>query len=107
MSDEDKKLLRLVRNFRSGILDGKSSHKMCMKVCAPLQGYLSFFLGLETEMVEGDFKHTNHVWLKMNDGRIIDPTADQFSTPSRPMPKVFIGPKPAWYPGDEVIITND
>jgi hypothetical protein len=38
-----------------------------------------------------------HVWIELKDGTCIDATADQFSTRSRPMPKVYVGPRPEWY----------
>lgn len=70
---------------------------MCFAVCAALQGWLSF-RGVSTELVEGDFKRTNHYWLALPDGTIIDPTADQFTKPcGGPMPKVYIGERPHWY----------
>jgi len=54
-------------------------------------------VGYETTLIEGDFGLTNHYWLRLTDGRIVDPTADQFSRPDRRMPKIYIGPKPEWY----------
>ena len=93
----DRELCKIASGVRRGILGKQSSDRMCLAVCLPLQGYLSFFCRLETELVEGDFDHINHYWLKLPDGRILDPTADQFSTPERPMPKVYLGPLPDWY----------
>lgn len=85
-------------SHRDGILDGRQSKSMCYAVSASLQGFLAFFCKIETELVEGDVgRGINHYWLRLPDGRIIDATADQFSTPSRPMPKVYIGELPEWY----------
>ena len=40
----------------------------------------------------------NHYWLKLPDGRILDPTASQFKTPEgEEMPKMYLGEKPKWY----------
>jgi hypothetical protein len=89
-------LKSVVSSFRNGILGNRQSDNMCAAICYPLQGYLSF-LGIETEIIEADFGNTNHVWLKMKDGRIIDPTADQFSGPSLKFPKVYIGDLPPIY----------
>lgn len=92
-------LRRFVTAFRVGILDGRRSDRMCFAVCAPLQSLLSV-CGVETELVEADFDQNglcNHVWLRLSDGTIIDPTADQFSTPEQKRPKVYIGPLPAQY----------
>lgn len=77
--------------FRSGILDGRPSRMMCFAVCAPLQAYLSM-CGVETALVEAHFEECNHVWLQLPDGRILDPTADQFG-----FPRVYIGPVPRQY----------
>jgi hypothetical protein len=93
-------LERIVSEFRQGILDADSSESKCYMVCAPLAGYLRC-VGFEVKLVKGridgeDFE-AGHFWLELPDGRIIDPTADQFSSESRPMPAVYIGPQPKWY----------
>jgi hypothetical protein len=89
-------LHRLVSAFRRGILGKRESEMMCAVVCYPLHGYLSM-LGYETEVVESDFGTTNHVWLQLPCGCVIDPTYDQFSGPTLKLPKVFIGPVPDTY----------
>lgn len=89
-------LQRIVSEFRRGILGKRESAMMCAAVCYPLQGYLSM-LGHETEVVEADFGETNHLWLKLPCGCIIDPTGDQFSGPILKLPKVYIGPIPEIY----------
>lgn len=92
-----RELRSTVLSFRKGVLGKEPSDRMCFAVCAPLQGFLSI-LGYDTQLVEGDFGRTNHFWLKLPDGSIIDPTADQFRKPDgSPMPKVYIGELPAWY----------
>lgn len=73
----------------------------CCCVVWPLQGYL-LACGLETEVVEGRIHANegiwNHFWLKLPDNRILDPTADQFSTPEgEKMPRTYLGKKPNWY----------
>jgi hypothetical protein len=95
------KLHRIVSEFRKGILGKRPSADMCRAVCLPLQGYLSM-AGYEAEFIEGEIDINNavfdHVWLELPDGRIIDPTADQFSKPDgAPMPPVYIGEQPEWY----------
>lgn len=89
----DKKLLRVCRSYRKGLLDGMPSTDMCGMMSHSLQGYLSFFEHVETEVIEGSFMGQHHVWLKMEDGRIIDATADQFKDiAGNQMPDVYIGP---------------
>lgn len=70
-------------------------------VTAPLQSYLSF-LKVESKLIEGFVTIgeaiTNHYWIELPDGRIIDPTADQFNEiKKQDMPKVYLGQKPDWY----------
>lgn len=97
---KDADLLKVVTGFRSGILGRRSPLKMCFSVCYPLQGYLSA-VGVKTKLVEGEVFFgsvpVGHYWLKLEDKRIIDPTASQFSMKSRPMPKIYLGKKPRWY----------
>jgi hypothetical protein len=97
----DRELIRITSGFTKGILNKRESKSMCFAVSFPLQGYLSF-CGLEAEIIEGEIKLNkevwNHFWLRLPDGRILDPTANQFKTPDgKEMPKIFIGNKPEWY----------
>jgi len=94
----DKQLVRIAKGMRSGVLDGRRSRMMCAVVCAPLQGYLGA-LGFDTELIDGEVPTDEvlfqHVWLETKDGRIIDPTADQF--PHTGLPPVYVGPLPDCY----------
>jgi hypothetical protein len=95
----DLDLLQLATEFRKGILDcvqfNNDPRGMCFAVCAPLQGYLLACFGVETELVQADFGFSNHVWLRLDARRILDPTADQF--PEAKLPPVYIGNLPAIY----------
>lgn len=92
-----RELRAIVKGFRKGVLEGAPSDSMCYAVCAPLQSLLGAF-GIDTELVELDFSSNdnfmvmNHYVLRMKDGNVIDPTADQFG-----LPAVYIGPMPAIY----------
>lgn len=90
----DEELVTTASEFREGILDGKPSAWMCAAVCWPLAGYLSAFHDLKTETVEVDLGHMNHIWLRLPDGRALDPTADQFNSlfPQMSLPAVYLGP---------------
>lgn len=94
-------LLRIATDWRRGILQGRSSARMCYAVCAPLEGYLRAVHGISAELVEGEIQIEDvaqHFWLELADGRILDPTADQFTKPDgAPMPEVYIGERPGWY----------
>jgi len=94
----DATLKRIARQFRKGLLGSRPSDLTCAMVCIPLQGYLSA-CGLNTELMEsyplrGDI--ANHVWLRLPDGRVLDPTADQFGPQ---YPPVYIG-DPLEFHGD-------
>lgn len=85
MIKDKSTLKRIVSEFRRGILGLSPSSRMCYAICLPLQSYLSL-AGYKTVLIEGDFETdcgiTNHSWLQLPDGRIIDPTADQLSRPA-------------------------
>ncbi|MBV7542230.1 hypothetical protein KW835_14115 [Acidovorax sp. sic0104] len=50
-------------------------------------------LGVEAVLVESDLDECNHIFLKLLDGEILDPTADQFNEGSRvQLPEVYLGP---------------
>lgn len=105
-SCSEEQLRRECLGFRNGILGRRSSYRMCDAVCWPLQAWLSFALKVQTDLRHGDMPMNGgndgtmeHWWLELPDGRIIDPTADQLQMFGHPkMPKVFIGPKPDFYP---------
>lgn len=85
--------MSVVKSFKKGILDGRSSTDMCFMVCAPLAGYLDM-LGVPVAIVEGNFRGFHHYWLEKPDGTVIDPTCDQFNDKLiKPMPAVYIGPR--------------
>lgn len=98
----DKQILKMVSDFKNGLLSKRNSDNMCYAVCAPLQAFLELS-GIECYLVEGsvDLKDCSygHYWIELEDGRIIDPTADQFNkhgtTPK--FPSVYIGELPAQY----------
>lgn len=94
------RLKKIVTEFRRGMLGRRRSRGMCWLVSQPLAAYLRV-MGHECKAIEGLVgeevpKHC-HVWIEMADGTCVDVTADQFSTKERPMPKVYIGPRPKWY----------
>ena len=89
----DASLADIVIGFRNGLLGKRRSTDMCRVVCLPLQSYLRVE-GYETTVVDGTVEGWDHCWLSLADGRIIDPTVDQFGNG---MPKVYIGTLPAGY----------
>ena len=88
----DDEIVEFAADFRSGILDGRPSEFMCFMVCSPLATLLNMH-GVENEVIESDLGHMNHFWIKLSDGRALDPTADQFNSlfPSLSLPPVYLG----------------
>lgn len=91
----DDELRQFAWEFRTGILGSKGSPEgMCLAVSAPLAGLLNA-CGVTAELVESD--HTDypnsvfyeHFWIRLADGRVLDPTFDQFCS-EEPVP-VYIG----------------
>lgn len=100
MSDEE--LIEFATDFRDGILGGRPSNWMCAAVCWPLSTLLGMH-GVKNKSVESDLGHMNHVWLKLADGRALDPTADQFNGlfPAMNLPPVYLGPPLEIHPSSE------
>lgn len=96
----DKELLKFVKEFRKGVLGKREPDRMCFAICSPLSSLFSM-VGVNNELVRGiiwDRIGMEHYWLKLPDGRIIDPTASQFADPKgNKMPVVYLGEKPEWY----------
>lgn len=101
----DKQLRRMCEEFRDGILGDKDSYLMCHVVSYPLQGFLAS-CGIECEITVGDIGFANHVWITLADGRIIDPTIDQYSQYDWcPKVKVYVGRELPFY--QRVLDEND
>ncbi len=81
----DKQLIRYATQFRKGILAGRDSTGFCLMVSAPLATLLEMH-GVVCKMVEGANCH--HCFIELADGRILDPTADQFG-----LVPVYLGPR--------------
>ena len=90
---KDNELLKMARGFRKGVLNKSRSNNWCYAISAPLVSYLEF-CGYPCELVKGCIGNKEHYWLGLPDGRILDPTADQFN---ESMPGVYIGEKPSHY----------
>lgn len=92
----DAQLIRFAADFRRGILGRDGSDSMCFAVCAPLVTLLNMS-GVEATLKEGTVKlfsigHGNHFWIELADGRVLDPTADQFNRIRKAkLPKVYLG----------------
>lgn len=92
----DKQLVRFCAAFRNGIVGRRSTRSCCFMVCWPLAPLLRLH-GVNVELDEIDYLEdgpagvANHVWLRLPDGRVIDPTINQFNDGARRFPKVYLG----------------
>lgn len=87
----DTELINFASDFREGILEGRTSEGMCFVIAAPLESLLRI-CGVGSRLIMGDLEETNHCWLLLDDGRVLDPTADQFNGPGvSPLPPVYLG----------------
>ncbi len=96
---DDRELLRVARAARERITLGASSGGYCAVVCVPLAAYLSR-RGLGAVAVEGGVGGGwQHSWVQLPDGRILDPTGDQFNRQpwAKRLPQIYLGPKPDYY----------
>lgn len=98
----DAELVKIAEDFREGMIGSEPSAWRCAMVCMPLAGMLRAIYGMKVECVETDLGEMNHVWIKLPDSRVLDPTGDQFNDYGfgPKMPKVYIGP-PLVYHGEE------
>lgn len=93
----DDQIVKFAKSFRNGVIGRKSSRNMCYMVCLPLTTLLCLN-GVACKLVEGEVETIslccNHFWIELADGRILDPTADQFNKYSEfpELPKVYLGP---------------
>jgi len=90
----DKELVEFTLEFRKGILGKRSSELMCFMVCAPLVTLLNMN-GVECGLAESDVEnYGNHIYIVLADGRVLDPTVDQFDSK---LPPVYLGKPIAWH----------
>jgi len=82
---DDAKLLRFTEAIRRGFLDMMdcTSESMCVVLCVPLVELMDM-IGLSVEVrmsfVDvGNGERWNHFWIRLPDGRALDPNADQFN----------------------------
>lgn len=90
----DEELIEVATEFRLGMIGEGSSEGCCFMVSAPLAGMLRAIYGVPCDLVESDHKDMDtacyqHVWIKLADGRVLDPTFDQFCSED-PVP-VYLG----------------
>lgn len=88
----DEQIIEYATAFRDGMLEDQLPTMKCFMVCAPLVTILNMS-GIKCEAIESDLGWCNHIWLRLSDGRVLDPTADQFNyLDGAKFPKVYLGP---------------
>ncbi len=97
MSLSDSEIVECAREFRRGLIGEQSPDGRCAMIAWPLAGYLSF-LGVDGVATQScvypddhpaSWDWANHVWIVLQDGRVLDPTADQFDIG---LPDIYLGP---------------
>lgn len=84
-------LLTYAQDFRESVLQGCSSQRMCVALSAPLHAAFRA-RGTASELLITDLGECEHVFLRLADGQVLDPTADQFNSFSREkLPGVYVG----------------
>ena len=97
MTDLD--LIEYASKFRRAIIGDASSAWWCAAISAPLCASLCA-IGVPVQIVENDLGDCNHVFLRLADGRILDPTADQFNLFNKVvLPGVYLGKPSAIHDG--------
>jgi len=92
---DDTELLVVAKDCRDRILGEGNSAGMCATVSMALCGYLSAFHDLQTTVIMANLSDNpkspcyDHVWLRLEDGRALDATYDQFDGDDRPA--VYLG----------------
>lgn len=93
-SKRDGRIIKAATEFRIGMIGDKESAGYCGMICWPLATMLAmeFAMDFQTTSREDieldDGSTTNHIWIVMPDGRVLDPTMDQFGAEH---PPVYLG----------------
>jgi len=93
---DDAAILAVASLVRREVLGGCTSEGLCFEVCSQLIVTLGAY-GIDCSMVETNLEDCiwsewlNHFWIRLADGRALDPTADQFGFES----EVYLG-APDW-----------
>lgn len=66
-------------------------------------GYLAF-IGVETTYEFVETEDFNHAFLRLPDGRVLDPTADQYGHLN--LPPIYIGPALSIHGADESLVVK-
>ena len=101
----DADLIQAAKEYRECVIDSQHCQhlhdigflSMHFMICEPLAGNLSF-LGCEAWFVSGkvalpDGSEGHHGWLKLPDGRVLDPLGDSFNEVEgfRKLPAIYLG----------------
>lgn len=84
-------LLAYAQEYRDAVLRGASSERMCVALSAPLHAALQA-RGTPCQLMVSDLGVCEHIFLRLADGRVLDPTADQFNgIAQEKLPGVYLG----------------
>ena len=71
-------LLDYSRRFRDAVLGRAPSERMCYVVSGPLCAAITA-LGFGARLVKNKVAYMEHIFIRLDDGRVLDATADQFA----------------------------
>lgn len=71
-------LLGYSKRFRKAVLGREASDRMCYVVSGPLCAAITA-LGFGAHLVKSKVAYMEHIFIRLDDGRVLDATADQFS----------------------------
>jgi hypothetical protein len=101
----DRELISLAWNVRDDAIGDDASFNRCYRVWGDLFLFLErdgvAAVQVEAELYDGFM----HAWIILEDGRVLDPTADQFNNDVEKYPGVYLGPPLKFHP-DEWQITE-
>lgn len=92
---KDAHIIKFAKSFRHGMIGRKAGDYACFMICAPLAPLLRHH-GVKAEVRDGwiqlDIGSMNHFWISLPDGRVLDPTAEQFNKHlGLSLPRVYLG----------------
>ena len=90
----DKKILKLACQIRNIYVGNNSSRGYCILVSQKLHREL-IAVGCPCTVMQGSVGRHGHLWVQLEDGRILNATGDQFTR--HRLPPVYLGPRPHCY----------
>jgi hypothetical protein len=91
----DDELIKIAWDVRTEVVYG-SSRGHCILVSSLIQERL-MKAGIKCRISQGNVGNEGHLWVTLEDGRILDGTGDQFDFYAFRLTPIYLGKKPDWY----------